>query len=295
MSRRGWILFLAMSVIWGCPYLLIRIAVREITPATLIFLRTAPAALLLAPLALRRGELRRVLARWPWLVAFAAAELAIPWLFIGRAEVHLTSSVTGLLVASVPLAGAVLYRSLGYDHFDRRRILGLLVGFAGVAVLVGVDLHGADLGPVLEVLLPVVGYAIGPLIISRKLDDLPGIGVITVALALVSVAYAPVALTHLPSSLSLEVVASVAGLAVVCTALAFVLFFELIVEVGPARSTVITYLNPAVAVLLGVVVLGEPFTWGIALGFPLILLGSWMATSRPDGTVNPLAAEPATA
>lgn len=295
MTRRGWILFLAMSVIWGCPYLLIRIAVREVSPATLIFLRTAPAALVLLPLALHRRALAGILARWRWLVAFTAAELAIPWLFVGRAEVHLTSSVTGLLIASVPLVGAVLYRVLGIDRFDSRRILGLLVGFAGVAVLVGVDFTGAELGPVIEVLVPAVGYAIGPLIISRRLDDLPGIGVITASLAIASVAYAPFAVTHVPRTVSLEVVGAVAGLALVCTALAFVLFFELIIEVGPARSTVITYVNPAVAVLLGVLVLGEPMTWGIGLGFPLILVGSWLATAAPPAASSPLAAEPASA
>ena len=293
MSRRGWTLFVAMSVIWGCPYLFIRIAVRQVDPATLIFLRTAPAAVVLLPLALHRRAFRGLGRSWPWLVAFTVAELAVPWLFIGRAEIHLPSSVTGLLVASVPLVGAVIYRVLGFDHFDRRRVVGLLVGFGGVAVLVGVDLRGADLGPVVEVLVPAAGYAIGPLIISRRLDHLAGIGVITVSLALAAVAYSPYALTHLPTSVSTEVVVSVAGLALLCTALAFVLFFELIVEVGPARSTVITYVNPAVAVLLGVVVLGEPFTWGIALGFPLILLGSWLATATPTGTPD-AAAAPAT-
>lgn len=295
MTRRGWLLFVAMSVIWGCPYLLIRIAVREVSPATLIFLRTAPAALVLLPLALHRRALVGILARWRWVVAFTAAELAIPWLFVGRAEVHLTSSVTGLLIASVPLVGAVLYRVLGIDRFDSRRIAGLLIGFAGVAVLVGVDFTGAELGPVVEVLVPAVGYAVGPLIIARRLDDLQGIGVITVSLAIASVVYAPYAVTHLPATVSPEVVAAVAGLALVCTALAFVLFFELIIEVGPARSTVITYVNPAVAVLLGVLILGEPVTWGIGLGFPLILAGSWLATASPPAAASPLAAEPASA
>ena len=295
MTRRGWILFLFMSAIWGCPYLLIRIAVREISPATLIFFRTAPATLVLLPLAIHRRALGGLLARWRWLLAFAVVELGIPWLFLGRAEIRLTSSVTGLLVATVPLIGAIIYRVLGYDHFSRRRILGLLVGFAGVAVLVGVDLHGTEIGPVIEVLIPAVGYAIGPLIISRKLDDLAGIGVITAALAIASVIYAPFALTHLPMSMSWEVVGAVVGLALVCTALAFVLFFELIVEVGPSRSTVITYVNPAVAIALGVLVLGEPFTWGIALGFPLILVGSWLATATPAPAHNPLAAEPPSA
>ena len=281
-----------MSVIWGCPYLLIRIAVREVSPATLIFLRTAPAALVLLPLAVRRRALGGLLVRWRWLLTFTLAELAVPWLFVGRAEVHLTSSVTGLLIASVPLVGALLYRILGYDHFSPRRVLGLLVGFAGVAALVGVDLRGADVGPVVEVLVPAVGYAVGPLIISRKLDDLDGIGVITVSLAMASVLYAPYAVTHLPTSVSLEVVGALIGLALVCTALAFVLFFELIVEVGPARSTVITYVNPAVAILLGVLVLGEPLTWGIVVGFPLILVGSWLATAPPAPARSPLAAEP---
>ena len=294
MTRRGWLLFLVMSVIWGCPYLLIRIAVREVSPATLLFMRTAPAALVLLPLASHRQALHGLMARWRWLLAFTVAELAIPWLFVSRAEVHLTSSVTGLLVASVPLTGAILYRALGYDHFDRRRVMGLLVGFAGVVILVGVDIRGAELGPVIEVLIPVIGYAIGPLIISRKLDDLPAIGVITVSMAIASVIYAPFALTHLPASMSLEVVAAVAGLALVCTALAFVLFFDLIVEVGPARSTVITYVNPAVAIVLGVLVLGEPLTWGILMGFPLILLGSWMATGVHEPTTSPLAVEPPT-
>jgi drug/metabolite transporter (DMT)-like permease len=247
---------------------------------------------LLLPLALHRDALRGLAARWQWLVAFTVAELAVPWYFVGRAEIQLTSSVTGLLIASVPLLGAVLYRVLGYDHFSRRRILGLFVGFAGVAALVGVDLTGAEIGPVVEVVLPAVGYAIGPLIVSRKLDDLPGIGVITVSLAMGSVLYGPFALTHLPSSLSLEAIGAIIGLALVCTALAFVLFFELIVEVGPARSTVITYVNPAVAIGLGVLVLGEPFTWGIALGFPLILVGSWLATAPPAPAQSPLAAEP---
>jgi drug/metabolite transporter (DMT)-like permease len=281
-----------MSVIWGCPYLLIRIAVREVSPATLIFLRTAPAAVVLLPLAVHRNALRGLVARWRWLLAFTLAELAVPWYFVSRAEIHLTSSVTGLLIAAVPLMGAVLYRALGYDHFSRRRIVGLLVGFAGVAALVGVDLRGAEVGPVIEVLIPAIGYAIGPLIISRKLDDLPGIGVITMSLAMASVLYAPVALTHLPSSVSLEVIGAIVGLALVCTALAFLLFFELIVEVGPARSTVITYVNPGVAILLGVLVLGEPFTWGIAFGFPLILLGSWLATGKHESASSPLAVEP---
>ena len=200
--------------------------------------------------------------------------------------------MTGVLIATVPLAGAIIYRMLGYDRFDRRRITGLLVGFAGVVALVGVDVHGTDIRAVPEVLIPVVGYAVGPLIIARRLGDLAGIGVVAASLVVASLAYAPFALTHLPSRVSPEVVAAIAGLALICTALAFVLFFELIVEVGAARSTVITYVNPVVAILLGVVVLGEPFTLGIVVGFPLILLGSWLATSMPTAAEHPLEMEP---
>ena len=292
MSRRGWILFVAMSVIWGTPYLLIRIAVREVSPATLIFLRTAPAALILLPFAIRRAALGSLLGRWKWIVAYTAAELAIPWLFIGRAEIHLTSSLTGLLIATVPLVGAVIYRVFGYDRFDRRRILGLIIGFGGVVALVGADLHSTDLGAAFEVVIPTIGYAVGPLVISRKLGDLPALGVTTASLVVAGLAYAPFALTHLPSHVSGEVMAAIAGLALICTALAFVLFVELIVEVGPARSTVITYVNSGVAILLGVIVLGEPLTFGIVVGFPLILFGSWLAPTKPAPMVDELAAEP---
>ena len=165
MSRRGWLLFIAMSVIWGCPYLLIRVAVREMSPETLVFARTLPAAILLVPLAIHRGLLRPLLPQWRWIVAYTVAELALPWLFISRAEQHLTSSVAGLLVATVPLVAVVIYRlvSPSTESIGRRRLLGLIVGFAGVGALVGLDLHGTDLVAVAEVAVPAAGYSIGPL------------------------------------------------------------------------------------------------------------------------------------
>lgn len=282
MSRRGLALFVTMGVVWGIPYLLIRVAVREVDPPTLVFLRTAPAAVLLTPVALHRGRLRAVLARWRWVGLYTAVEVAIPWLMLSRAEQHLASSASGLLVAATPLVAAALYPLLtGTSHFDRRRLAGLLVGFGGVAALVGLDLRGADLVSVAEVGVTTVGYACGPLVIARKLADLPGEGVIAASLAASAVVYAPFALTHLPQRLPAEGTASVALLAVVCTAAAFVLFFELIREIGPDRSVVITYLNPAVAVLLGITLLHEPFTVGVAVGFPLILAGSVLATAGP--------------
>jgi drug/metabolite transporter (DMT)-like permease len=280
VSRKGWLLFCALCVIWGIPYLLIRVAVRELSPQTLVFFRTAPAALLLIPFAVRRGQLSPLLRRWPWILAFALAELAVPWLLLAHAEQHVTSSVAGLLIAAVPLIGAVLYRLAGTaDHVDARRLTGLVIGFVGVAVLAGVDVRGGHLRAVAELVVVALCYAIGPLVISRRLADLPGLDVVAASLAVTAVAYAAPALTHLPRSVSTETVGAVATLAVICTALAFLLFFALIVEVGPARSTVITYINPLIAVLLGVVLLGEPFTVGMAAALPLIVGGSVLATA----------------
>jgi drug/metabolite transporter (DMT)-like permease len=275
------VLFLSMSLIWGIPYLLIRVAIREFPPPTLVFARTLPAALILLPLAVRRNQLRPLIPRLHWIVAFAAVELAIPWLLLTRAEQHLTSSSAGLLVASVPLIAAVVYRvSPHTDRLDLRRSIGLLIGFAGVAVLVGFDIGRSNHLALGEMGIVALGYTLGPLIVSRRLSDLPSLGVIGVAMALTALCYAPFAVTRIPRHVDLQVGLSVAALSLICTALAFVLFFALIAEVGPARSTVITYFNPAVAILLGIVVLGEPFSTGLALGFPLILAGSVLATGR---------------
>jgi drug/metabolite transporter (DMT)-like permease len=159
--------------------------------------------------------------------------------------------------------------------------MGLAVGFLGVAAMVGLDVSYRDLSAVGEVLLVAIGYALGPMIIARKLNDLPPLGVVAASLALTGLAYLPFGLTHLPVALPpVPVLLSVAILGVVCTALAFMLFFALIGEVGPARATVITYVNPAVALLLGVLILGEPFTFGASAGFLLIVLGSYLATRR---------------
>jgi drug/metabolite transporter (DMT)-like permease len=264
------------------PYMLVRVAVRELSPPTLVLYRTVPAVLLLAPLALRRGNLRALLARWRWVLAYTIAELAVPWLLLSHAEERVTSSTAGLLVAAVPLVAAVLYRALGIrDHLDARRLTGLIIGFAGVAALVGVDVGGTQPLAAAEILVVALGYAAGPLIISRRLADLPSVGVVMASLILMTIGFAPAGLYYAPTSISTEVAAAVAVLAVMCSALAFILFFALIREVGPSRATVVTYVNPLVAVLLGIVLLGEPLTLGIALGMPLILVGSVLGTAPP--------------
>jgi drug/metabolite transporter (DMT)-like permease len=273
-----------MSVIWGIPYLMIRVAVRDLSPGTLVFARTFPATLLLLPLAFQRGALGPVLRQWKLVAVYTVVELGVPWLLLARAEQHLSSSLSSLLVATVPSVGLLVNRATGQaDHLDRRRLGGLVMGLAGVAVLVGIDVRGTSLPAVAEMAVVVVGYAVGPIIINRRLSELPGVGVVTVSLGMAALAYAPWALSHRPEHLTGSVIASVLGLTVICTALAFVLFFQLIAEVGPSRATVITYINPAIAVLMGVAILGEPFGVGIAVGFPLVLAGSVLATAPASG------------
>jgi drug/metabolite transporter (DMT)-like permease len=283
VTRRGWLLFVSLCVIWGIPYLLIRVAVRDMSPVVVVFGRCAIAALLLLPLAITRGQVWPVVRRWRPLVAFTAVEIALPWLLLARAEQHLTSSLTGLLIAAVPLTGALLTWMLGdREHLSAQNGLGLALGFVGVAVLVGFDLGGIRALPLVEVALVVVGYAVGPIILSRYLGDLPDLGVIAVALAGTTVIYAPLAALDPPAATpSWKAIVSVIVLAVVCTALAFLVFFALITDLGPVRALVVTYVNPAVAALLGVTLLGESFTGGMALGFVLILAGSVLAT-RPS-------------
>jgi drug/metabolite transporter (DMT)-like permease len=282
VSRRGWILFAAMCVIWGIPYLLIRVAVRDLSPASVVFFRTATAMLLLLPIAVRRGALVDVFRRWRPLLLFTVIEVTAPWWLLSTAEQHLTSALTGLLLAAVPLFGVVLSRLLGTaEVFDRVRLFGLGLGFAGVASLVGLQIEHVSGLAVTAVLLTALGYAAGPLVLSRRLADLPAVGVTFASLALTTVVWAAPAALTLPSHVGGKVIASMAGLAVVCTAAAFVVFFALIAEVGPTRATVITYVNPAVAILLGVVVLDEHFTLGMAIGFPLVIAGSVLATRQP--------------
>jgi drug/metabolite transporter (DMT)-like permease len=281
MTRRSWVLFGAMCLIWGLPYLLIRVAVRDLSPATVVCTRTAIGAAMLMPIVIWRGLLPALRGHWRWLLLYTVLELTIPWYLLTSAEQHLTSSLAGLLVAAVPLAGVILGRIVGnQEPVGRRRLVGLLVGIAGVAALVGLQVGKIDMVAVLEVFFVAIGYAAGPLVLSRRLSDLPSMAVVAVSLAITAVVYAPFALTSHPHNVSAEVVWSVLTLAVVCTAFAFLVFFALIADIGPVRATVITYVNPAVAIALGVTILHEHLTVGMIVGFPLVLIGSVLATTR---------------
>ncbi len=294
MTRRGLLLFGLMSVIWGIPYLFIRVAVAEISPATLVLWRTAIAVAILLPIALVRVDLRPILARWHWVVAFATVEIAIPWVALGSAEQHLSSSLTGLLIAGVPLVGTLFALATGgADRVRPTGLLGLLIGLVGVGAIVGADFAATDTMALVEIAIVVVGYAVGPAILSRRLAGLPSVGVMALSLALCAIVYVPIAALQWPAAVpSPNVVASVVILAVVCTAAAFLVFAALIDEIGPVRATVITYVNPAVAAVLGVLVLHETFSVAMGVGFGLVILGSTLATRPPVTAKEPPMAAP---
>jgi drug/metabolite transporter (DMT)-like permease len=292
VTRRAAVLFLSLGVVWGIPYLLIKVAVDEVSPAQLVLARTALAALLLMPIALAKHAVRPVLRHWRWLLVFVVVEIAVPWVLLGSAETRLPSSTTGLLVAAVPLAGlAIAFVTGRAERLTPLAWAGLVLGIVGVAALVGFDVSGSDLGAVAEVGVVVIGYAAGPAILARPLQGLPGIGIMASALTITAVVYVPVVLLTdgAPGALpSAKVVWSVLTLAAVCTAAAFMLLFALVNEVGPVRATTITYLNPAVAVIAGALVLGEPVTVWTVVGFVLVVTGSYLVNrgGRPHAPVE---------
>jgi drug/metabolite transporter (DMT)-like permease len=253
----------------------------------IVLSRSVIGALILIPLAAGRGELRVVLARWRPLLAYTLIEIILPWFFLTTAEKRLPSSTAGLLLAAVPLvsvgAAILLRRS---ERFTLVNWIGIIVGMLGVAALVGFDVAGSDLIAVAQIAVTVVGYATAPIIVAKWLGDVPGIGLAGLSLGITAVVYAPaVAITHTwPTRVpSLPVLASLLVLAVVCSAIAFVVLFALIAEVGPVRATAITYLNPAVAIIVGALLLGEKITVWTIVGFVLVLAGSWLVTRRSAG------------
>jgi drug/metabolite transporter (DMT)-like permease len=283
VSPRAWVLFVAMSLIWGIPYLFIKIAVDDgIPPLFVAFSRVALGALVLLPIAWRTGALRGIRERWRWVVTFALFEIAIPFPLISYGEVHVSSSVTAILIASLPLVVAgITLRIEPEEKVSPRRLAGLLVGLAGVMLLVGVDIAGSsqELIGALCIFGATLGYAIGPMIIRRHLSACDPRGVSAIALLAGTVMLSPaLVLTPLHQTPTTRAVVAIAVLGIVCSALAFVVFFALIVEAGPTRATVVTYLNPAVAVLLGVIVLDETIGAASIAGLGLILAGSWLAT-----------------
>jgi drug/metabolite transporter (DMT)-like permease len=288
MSARAWALFAAVSVIWGMPYLFIKIAVEEISPSLVAWSRLTLAAIVLLPLAWKLGALRGLGSRWRILTAFAAVEMAVPWPLLGFGEIHVSSSLAAILVATVPLFVALI--ATRFDHSERptaTRLVGMLIGLVGVVALVGIDIgtERDELLGALAILLVAFLYAVGPMIVKRRLSDVDPLGPVAASVAIAALLLTPFAFADLPDSTpSADTFASIAVLGLLCSALAFLLFFRLIAEVGPGRATVITYINPVVALALGVAILDESVTTGVVVGLLLILAGSWLST---DGRVPP--------
>lgn len=290
VSKRGWFLFIALGIIWGTPYLFIRIAVVDLSPAVVVFGRVMIAAVILLPIAIHQGHAHSLRTHWKGILTFAVIEMCIPFGALGVAEKEISSSLTGLLIATVPLMNAVISRQMGLDSaWDARRVIGLFVGFFGVGMLVGFDISASNYWAIVLCLIAAAGYALGPIIITKLLSDVASIGVIAWSLLVAGLIYCPaVAFEVLNDSwrapgvteVSQNAILSVITLGVLCSAIAFVGLFALIAEVGPTRTTVITYINPAVAIILGVIILSEPITTGILIGFPLVLIGSVMATQK---------------
>ncbi len=277
-----------MCLLWGIPYLLIKLAVAEVSVPVVVFVRTALGALVLLPLALRPGVLGLLRRHWLPLVGFACLEIVGPWALVSDAEKHLPSSLAGLLIAAVPILAVLAERATGgTERLSAGRSIGLALGFAGVAVLAAPTLSGGAVWPVIEVLLVAVGYAVAPLIAVRRLGAVPGLQMTAACLTFAALVYAvPAALTWPDRMPSPHAVGSLVALGLLCTALAFVLFFALIREVGPSRATTFTYVNPAVAVAAGVLLLDEPLTLTTLAAFGLILIGCGLATRAPAAPVN---------
>jgi drug/metabolite transporter (DMT)-like permease len=283
VTRRGWLWFGVLCLVWGFPYLLIKIADTGVSVPVLVFARTAVGAAVLLPLAVRRGALDTVRRHWLPLAGFAASEIVLPWWLLSAAERRLTSSLTGLLIAAVPIIGVLIARLLGgAEQLGVLRWLGLVIGLAGVAVLAVPDLGGGNTWAITEVMLVSIGYSIAPIIAARKLAGVPNLLTSATCLTAAAIVYLPAAIVTWPAQRpSGGVLGALAGLGIICTALAFLVFFQLLREVGPARGMVFTYVTPGVSVAAGVLVLGEPLTGSIVIAFALIIAGCVLATLRP--------------
>ncbi len=289
MSRKGFLLFLACGIVWGIPYFFIKIAVQDFSVPTIIFVRTAIGALVLVPIALRRKAFLPALKKWKTVLAFATFEMIGPWWLINSSENgHINSGLAGLLVATVPFfAMAIGYFYLGDKTAAHpKNVMGLVFGFAGIILLVGIDALTQNLEVVWvgAMILAALGYAVAPAIASKTAPNVEMVGILSLSMAFSALVYAvPAALNPLAPGVTMPAVESWVSLAIlgaVCSALAFVLFFALIREVSYSRSTLITYANTAVAILIGVAFGSEPFTIGMAVGLPLVAVGSYFASRQ---------------
>ena len=288
MSRRAWFLFILVGFLWGIPYLFIKIAVdpdNGFSPAAVVCLRTAIGAAILIPLAMRQGQLGAAIRGIKYVAPYALLEMIGPWILIGTAEQKISSGLAGLLIASVPI-WATIFASMRGDKtvWHHKRLMGIVVGFIGLIAVVGFEsiAGGSDAFSIAMVLVAAIGYSYAVMMVQGALPHVSGIAINAVAMAITAIFYLPLTIIQWPThEISSEAINAIIGLGVLSTGAAFVAFFALAAMIGVARGSLVTYLNTAFAVVLGVIILDEPFTTGMALGLPLVLIGSYFASRKP--------------
>ncbi len=288
MSRRSWFLFILVGFLWGIPYLFIKIAVdpdNGFSPAAVVCLRTAIGAAILIPLAIRQGQLGAAIRGIKYVASYALLEMIGPWILIGTAEQKISSGLAGLLIASVPI-WATIFASMRGDKtvWHHTRLLGIVVGFVGLIAVVGFESIKGSSDPIsiAMVLVAAIGYSYAVMMVQGALPHVSGIAINAVAMAITAIFYLPLTVIQWPThQISSDAINAIIGLGVLSTGAAFVAFFTLSAIIGVARGSLVTYLNTAFAVVLGVIILDEPFTTGMALGLPLVLIGSYFASRKP--------------
>jgi drug/metabolite transporter (DMT)-like permease len=290
MSRRNWFLFFFIGFIWGIPYLLIKVAVDELSPPVIVFSRVVIGAAILIPMAIARGSLLPALKAWRYVIPYAIGEMIGPWFLITAAEQNMSSGLAGLLVATVPIWSTILASIHGDKTvWHHKRLLGILIGFVGIVLVVGIESFSGrqSIVAIFMIIIAAIGYAWAVTMVNAKIPHIEPLSINGIAMAFTALVYLPIAIATAPAHLpTLKVSAIVLALGLFPTALAFFLFFQLIKDIGTARGSLVTYLNTAFAVVLGVIILKEPFTLGIALGLPLVLIGSYFASRKTVTSVQ---------
>ena len=286
MSRRAYFHFAVSGLFWGIPYLLMKVAVADIPPAVIVCGRVLIGAAILIPIAIHQKVLMDAIRGWRYVLPYAIFEMMIPWILITNAEKKISSGLAGLLIATVPI-WSTIFASMSGDKtvWHSKRLVGMLVGFIGLIGLVGYEsiIGSSDPLSIAMMLVAAISYSYAVNTISQKLPDVSGIAINGLAMVITSIAYAPLMIMQFPevSTVSTESAVSLLALGVFCTALAFISFFIVLKEIGPARASIGTYVNTAIAVVLGVLILSEPLTIGIMIGLPLVMIGSFLASRKP--------------
>jgi drug/metabolite transporter (DMT)-like permease len=283
MSRKSLIYFGIVGVLWGIPYLLMKVAVEEFPPAAIVAGRTLIGAAILIPVAVYRKRFNGAVLGYKYVALYALMEMIGPWILISTAEKKIDTGLAGLLISTVPIFSTIITSMRG-DHsvWQFKRVFGIIVGFVGLILVVGIEsLSGnSDPASIAMMILASLGYSYAVIMITTNLPLVDGIAINGLAMAITCVFWTPLAIAQWPSSITFKPTISLIALGILSTAFAFILFFKVLAELGPARSSLVTYVNTAVAVVLGVIILKEPLTVGILVGLPLVLAGSYMASRK---------------